>query len=52
MISFAKSGLTGLVCSAQGRIFSNTLYVRYEHLKKAKHIHKRQTHPPVREDVT
>jgi hypothetical protein len=28
------------------------LYVRYLHLTKAKHIHKRQTHPLVREDVT
>jgi hypothetical protein len=42
----------GLVYSAQGRIFSNMLYVRYVHLTKAKHIHKSQTHPLVREDVT
>jgi hypothetical protein len=27
------------------------LYVRYVHLKKAKHIHKRQIHPLVREDI-
>jgi hypothetical protein len=25
------------------------LYVRYVHLTKAKHIHKKQTHPRVRE---
>jgi hypothetical protein len=54
MICSAKPGLTerGLVCSAQGRIFSNVLYVRYVHLPKAKLVHKRQTHPLVRENVT
>jgi hypothetical protein len=31
------------VCSAKGRIFNYTLYVRYVHLTKAKHSRKRQT---------
>jgi hypothetical protein len=42
----------GLVYSAQGRIFDNMLYVRRLHLTKAKHIHKRQTYPLIRDDVT
>jgi hypothetical protein len=33
-------------------ILQNVLYVRYIHLAKAKPIHKRQTHPLIREDVT
>jgi hypothetical protein len=37
------------VYSAKGRIFNNMLHVRYVHLTKAKPIHKRQTHPLVRE---
>jgi hypothetical protein len=36
----------------KGRLFSIMLYVRYVHLTKAKHIHNRQTHLLVREDVT
>jgi hypothetical protein len=28
------------------------LYVRHVHLTKAKHIHKKETHPLVREDVS
>jgi hypothetical protein len=42
----------GLVYSAQARIFSNMMHVRYVHLTKAKHIHKRQIHPLIREDLT
>jgi hypothetical protein len=42
----------GLVCSAQRKSFKNMPYVRYVHLTKAKHIHKRQTHFLLREDVT
>jgi hypothetical protein len=38
----------GLVYSAKARHFNNMLHVRYVHLTKAKHIHKRQTHPFVR----
>jgi hypothetical protein len=33
---------TGFVYSAKGRISNNMLYMRYVHLTKAKHIHKRQ----------
>jgi hypothetical protein len=40
-----------LVYIVKGRIFINMLYMRYLHLTKAKSIHKRQTHPLVREDV-
>jgi hypothetical protein len=40
------------VCSAKERIFNNILRdVPYAHLTVAKHIHKRQTHLLVREDV-
>jgi hypothetical protein len=38
--------------SAQRRLFNNMLYVRYGHLTKTKPIHKRQTYPLVREDLT
>jgi hypothetical protein len=41
----------GLVYSAKATIFNNMLYVRYVHFTKAKHIHKRQAHPLIREDV-
>jgi hypothetical protein len=41
----------GLVYGAKGRIFSNMLYMRYLHLTKARHIHKRQTHLLVREGI-
>jgi hypothetical protein len=34
------------------KIFNNTLDVSNVHLTKAKHIHKKQTHLLVREDVT
>jgi hypothetical protein len=40
----------GLLCSAKGRIYM--IYVRYVHLTKAKSIHRRQSHPAVRQDVT
>jgi hypothetical protein len=32
-------------------IFNNMLYVRYIHVTKVKHIHKRETHSVIREDV-
>jgi hypothetical protein len=41
-----------LVYSAKGRIFNNTLYVRYVHLAQAKINRKRQTHSLVIEDIT
>jgi hypothetical protein len=37
---------------AQGGIFNNMLYMRYKHLKKARVIHNRQTHPLIRENFT
>jgi hypothetical protein len=40
------------LCIEKGRIFSNMLYVRYIHLRKAKPILKRQNHLLVREFVT
>jgi hypothetical protein len=40
------------VCSANGRIVNNLLNGRYVQLAMARHIHKRETHPLVREDVT
>jgi hypothetical protein len=50
MICFAKPVLTEDLCI--GNIFNNMLYVRYIlYFTKAKHIHKRQTHLLVREDV-
>jgi hypothetical protein len=49
MICVAKSGL--IAHSVKARIFNNMLHVRYVHLIKGKHIHKRQTHL-AREDVT
>jgi hypothetical protein len=43
MIYIAKPGLTekGRVYIVKGKFFNNILYVRYVHLTKAKHIHKR-----------
>jgi hypothetical protein len=42
----------GLSNSAEARIFSNMPYVQYIDLIKAKPIHKGQTRPLTREDVT
>jgi hypothetical protein len=39
----------GHVYRAQGRIFNNMLYVRYEHFTKAKSVHKRHAYRLVRE---
>jgi hypothetical protein len=52
MICFAKPLIAEDVSSTKGRLFNNMLYVRDVYLTKAKHIHKRQTHLLVREDVT
>jgi hypothetical protein len=51
MIFFVKPGLTEDVFIAKGRTFNNVLHVRYVHWIKIKPIHKKQTHPLVREDV-
>jgi hypothetical protein len=51
MFCSAKPGVTGLVYNEKGRNFHNVLYVRYVHLKNAKLINKRKTHPLIREDV-
>jgi hypothetical protein len=54
MISIAMPALArGLVHSAKVRIFNNMLHVfAIRTLGKAEHIHKRETHPLVREDLT
>jgi hypothetical protein len=52
MICFAKPGLIENFCIVKERIFNNMLYVQYVHLTQTKPVHKRGTHPDVREDVT
>jgi hypothetical protein len=52
MICFAKPALTEDLYIVHKEKFSITCYVCYVHLIKAKSIHKRQTHPLIREDVT
>jgi hypothetical protein len=53
MICFAKPVLTEDLCVVQKEeFFNNMLYVRNVYLRKAKHVHKRQTHLLVRENVT
>jgi hypothetical protein len=41
-----------LIYSTNERIFNNTLHVRYINLTKLRHIHKRQTHHLLREEVS
>jgi hypothetical protein len=53
MIYFAKSGLTKDLCIVQKKEFSITSYMCDKYAgREEKHIHKRHTHPLVREDVT
>jgi hypothetical protein len=52
MICFASPWTDrGLIYNAQGRICNSMLYVGYICLTKAKPIHKRQTHPFMREEL-
>jgi hypothetical protein len=48
--NFTRTEATELVLKA--RMFSTMLSVRYVHLAKAQHIHKRQIRPLVKEDAT
>jgi hypothetical protein len=51
--SFQIITFIGLTASRKEKALHITmLYVRYVHLTKAKPIHKRQTRPLVREDIT
>jgi hypothetical protein len=53
MISYVKPVLTEDLCVVQKEEFSITCYICEMCIsQKAKHIHKRQTHLLVREDVT
>jgi hypothetical protein len=52
MIYSVKPVLTEDFCVVEKEEFSNMLYVQNVQLTKAKHIHKRQSHLLVREDVT
>jgi hypothetical protein len=51
-ICFAKPVLLDTVYSAKEGIFNNMLNLLYVLLTKAKHIHKRQPHLVVSEDIT
>jgi hypothetical protein len=53
MICFAKPGLTEDLCVVHKKEFLVTCYMCDTYSsRKVKHIHKRQTHPLVRENVT